>query len=89
MNAYISTKNICKTCVYFKNFQNEGSNFQKVMKFLELLPYHCDTKGFQKLCMILEREHEWLADELRAELRAEKGQGHKELTKAYLFNLID
>lgn len=44
------------------------------MKFLELLPHHCDTKGFQKFCLILERDFEWLADELRAELRAEKGE---------------
>ena len=44
------------------------------MKFMELLPNHCDTRGFQKLCLVLEKEHEWLADELRAELRAEKGE---------------
>ena len=44
-------------------------------KFLELLPANCtNKKAFSLLCEILQTDYEWIADELKAELRAEAGE---------------
>ena len=59
----------------FLYFQNEGTNFAKVSKFLELLPNCSNNKNtFQLLCDILQPDYEWISDQLIAELKAETGQ---------------
>ena len=54
--------------------QAEGTNFQKVIKLIELVPTLNDPKTMTKICTILEQDYDWLADELRAELSAERRQ---------------
>ena len=41
---------------------------------MELLPQLNDATTIDKLCGILERDYESLADEIRAEISAEKGE---------------
>ena len=41
---------------------------------MDLIPPLNDPQTIPKLCTILERDYEWLADEIRAELVAERGQ---------------
>ena len=53
-------------------FQTESVEFQKIMRFLELLPQYGNEKTFPTLVSILEEHYYWLGEELKAELLAEK-----------------
>lgn len=48
--------------------------YQKMIKFLELLPQYGGSQAYSTLTSILEKEHFWLGEELKAELKAEKDE---------------
>ncbi|KAI0223896.1 hypothetical protein LSAT2_025008 [Lamellibrachia satsuma] len=55
--------------------KDEGTNFNKVIRLLELMSTHCEGPGaFGRLCDVLETRHPWLSQELVAELKAERGE---------------